>query len=49
MNIYKIIYTNGKTITIEAKNTLEVVKRFDLANKNNIDTKVIQLNSKGGE
>ena len=44
MNIfYKINYADGKTRTIIAKNMKEVVKRYDLASRENTKTEVIRL------
>lgn len=40
---YKIEYKKGKIIIVEAKNSLEVIKRYDLASKDNLETKIIQL------
>ena len=41
---YKIIYKNGKTITVEAESSIEIIKEYDLSTKENINTKVIQIN-----
>ena len=43
MGKYKIIYKNGKTIIVEAKTTLELVKKYDLAGRSNVETKIIRL------
>ena len=43
MNKYKIVYKNGKSIIVTANNSLEVIRKYDLASKNNISTKLIQL------
>lgn len=43
MNKYKIQYTNGEYKIVIANNALEVVKKYDLATRENINTKLIQL------
>jgi len=43
MNYYKIKYENGKVKIVTAKNSLEVIKKYDLATKENINTNVLQL------
>jgi len=43
MHTYKIIYSNGTEKTVKAKTTLEVVKKYDLATKENIGTRLVQI------
>lgn len=43
MNAYKIKYQNGDTITVIAKNSLEVIRKYDLATKENINTRIFEL------
>ena len=43
MNYYKIKYANGDYKVVKAKNSLEVVKKYNLATRENIETRVIQL------
>lgn len=43
MNKYQIKYADGREITVEANNSLEVVKKYDLATAENIKTRIIQL------
>ena len=43
MNAYKIKYANGEYKIIIAKNSLEVVKKYDLATRENINTRIYQL------
>ena len=43
MNAYKIKYEDGRIITVVAKTALEVIKKYNLANKANIRTNVFQL------
>lgn len=43
MNAYKIAYEDGTFEVVIAKTVLEVVKRYDLATKKHINTRVIQL------
>lgn len=43
MNAYKIKYPNGDYKIVTAKTALEVIKKYDLATRENINTRVIQL------
>jgi len=43
MKYYKIKYTNSEYIIDKANNSLEIIKRYDLATRENIDTRVIEL------
>ena len=43
MNKYKIIYANGKEVIVNANSSLEVVKKYELATKENTNTKLIQM------
>ena len=43
MNAYKIKYINGDYKIVIAKTALEVIKEYDLATKENINTRLIQL------
>lgn len=43
MNYYKIKYANGKCIVDKAENSLEIIKKYDLTTRDNIKTRVIQL------
>jgi len=43
MNFYKIKYLNGDFEIVQAKTSLEVVKKFDLATAKHIGTRIIQL------
>ena len=45
MNKYKITYKNGKTIIVIAKTSLEVIKKYNLCTRENIETRIIQLNN----
>lgn len=42
MNRYKIVYKDRKIVYDQAKNTLEIIRKYDLANKDNIETVLIQ-------
>ena len=46
MKYYKIIYKDGKEIITEGKNSLDIVKKYDLTNSKNISTKIIEVNPK---
>lgn len=43
MNYYKIKYENGDIEIVKAKTVLEVIKEYDLATKENINTRIFQL------
>ena len=43
MKKYQIKYADGREIIAKAKNILEIVKRYDLANRENIKTMVNEL------
>ena len=43
MKYYKIQYNDGKFIYDKANNSLEIIKRHDLATREHIETRVIEL------
>lgn len=43
MKIFKIKYQDGKYKIVQAKNSLEVIKKFDLATREHINTRIIEL------
>lgn len=43
MKYFKITYANGKTKTVEAANSLAVIKKLDLATREHIETRVTEL------
>ncbi len=43
MNYYKIKYIEGTFKIVQAKTSLEVIKKYDLASAKNINTRIIQL------
>lgn len=43
MNYYKIKYEDGREVIDSAESSLEIVKRYDLATRANISTRIIQL------
>jgi hypothetical protein len=43
MNYYKIKYENGNIIIDKATSSLEIIKKYDLATKSNIQTRVYEL------
>ena len=43
INYYKIQYESGKFIIDSGKNALSMVKKYDLATRENIQTRLIQL------
>ena len=44
MKTYKIQYKDGKVLIVEAQSVLEVIKKYDLTTRQNINTKIIELN-----
>ncbi len=46
MKCYKIIYKNGTEIFTLANNPKEVIQKFDLATKENIYTRIIEIPAK---
>lgn len=43
MKAYKIKYQNGTFKIVIAKSSLEVIKKYDLATREHINTRVIEL------
>lgn len=43
MKYYKIKYANEDFKIVKAKNSLEVIKKYDLATKQHINTRIIEL------
>lgn len=43
MNYYKIKYANGNIIIDKANTILELIKKYDLCTKENIETHIAQL------
>jgi len=43
MNYYKLKFNNGTSQIEKAKNTLDLIKKHDLATKENINTTICQL------
>lgn len=43
MNYYKLKYADGTEKVVKAKNDLEVVRRYDLATRQHISTRIIRL------
>ena len=43
MKYFKIKYINGNFIIVKAKRALDVIKTYDLASRDNINTRVIEL------
>ena len=43
MKYFKIKYNNDDFIIVKANNALEVIKRYDLATKEHINTRVTEL------
>lgn len=39
---FEIIYPNGETKEVEALNAKELIRAYDLATKENINTRIIQ-------
>ena len=43
MTKYKITYKNGETKIVKADKIIDLVKRFNLADKENISTKITEI------
>jgi len=43
MNYYKIKYLNDSFKIVKARDSLDVIKKYDLATKENVETRVIEL------
>jgi len=43
MKYYKIKYMDGKFKIVKAKNSLEVIKKYDLCTDKHINTRIIEL------
>lgn len=43
MNYYKIKFANGDIVIDQAKSSLEIIRKYDLATAKHIETRVIQL------
>lgn len=43
MNYYKLKLEDNTTRTVKAETTMELIKKYDLASKNHINTTICQL------
>ena len=43
MKYFKIKYNDGRTRVIEAMDSLAVIKKYDLATRDHINTRIIEL------
>jgi hypothetical protein len=43
MKYYKIKYFNGEYKIVKANNNLEVIKKYDLCSRENINTHIVEL------
>lgn len=43
MKYYKILYKDNTFKIVKANNSLEVIKKFDLATREHIETRIIEL------
>lgn len=43
MNYYKIKYANGKQIVVKSNSVLDIIRKYDLATRENIQTRVVRL------
>lgn len=43
MNYYKLKYPNGNTKIVKGKNSLEIIKKYDLCSSENYNVKIIKL------
>lgn len=49
MKQYRLTYIDGKTIVVNGNNSLEVIRKYDLANRANAGTRITELNGDGGK
>ena len=40
---FKIVYSNGEIKHAQARNSLELIRAYDLSTKENINTRIIEL------
>ena len=45
MKKFRITYEDGKEIIVEAMKSIEVIKKYDLCTKENISTRITELES----
>lgn len=45
MKVYILYYADGRKVRVEAETDLELVKKYDLATKENMNTKIMQIAS----
>lgn len=43
MKNYKIVFKDGRVVTDQAERIIDIIRKYDLATKENIGTKVYQL------
>ena len=43
MKYYKLKYKNGNIKYCKGKNSLEIIKKYDLCTRDNIETRIIEL------
>lgn len=43
MKHYKIKYADGSFKIVKAEDSLEVIRKYDLATKNHVETRIIEL------
>lgn len=43
MKYFRITYKDGKFLIVKAKTYLEVIKKFDLTSRSNVDTHIREL------
>lgn len=46
MNFYKLVYKNGDRKIVKAKRSVDVIRAYDLCTKDNIGTKIVELDYK---
>lgn len=48
MKYFKLKYENGDFEIVKGKNSLEIIKKYDLATAKHINTRIIELNGEQG-
>lgn len=43
MKYFRLKYQDGTTKTVSGENSLEIIKKYDLATRENVNTRIIEL------
>lgn len=45
MKYYKLVYSDGTSTVVNANSDLELIRKYDLASKQHVNTKIVQYES----